>query len=398
MNNKTTPKTWVEIHKANLLHNLAAFKKRLKKTSSIMAVIKANAYGHGLREIASILKNHPVMLGVDSLEEAICARAVAPKNEIMILGYIPKENMAQAIKEKFHISAYDKETIELIRSLIKNRAVKPRWLHTHLKIETGTNRLGIKPSQLKSIKSLPQIEGIYTHLADSENIKSDFYKKQLEELRMAGKILKEKNITPKFTHISCTAAILRGGSFGGNLVRLGIGLYGLWPSLELKRVFSRRINPHTKQGAVTGDSKIQTPAFGVGVNLRPVLSWKTRLVQIKEIGRGETVGYDRTHKATGKKNIGIIPVGYYDGYDRRLSGCGEVLVSGRMAKIAGRVCMNMTMIDLGRLNPKTGTEVVLIGKSGGEEISADEIAANAGTINYEVVSRINPLIPRKILQ
>ena len=368
---RTTPKTWIEISKKNLLRNLGEFKKRSGKTA-IMAVIKANAYGHGLKEVASMLKTRPeTMLGVDSLEEALLARSAAPKNEIMILGYVPKKDLKFAIKKRFHVSLYDKEILAHVNQLIKTGAINAGELRAHLKIETGTNRLGIRPEEIKNI-NIPKLEGVYTHLAESESIKSNFYKKQVATLAAAKKILLSKNIVPKFTHTSCTAAIIQRGALGGNLVRLGIGLYGLWPSEELEKKFSGKIR------------------------IKPVLSWKTRLAQVKKVPAGETVGYDRTHKAKAGKTIGIVPVGYYDGLDRRLSNTGNVLVNGKVAKIIGRVCMNMTMVDLSGASAKSGDEIVLIGRSGKKEISADEVAKEIGTINYEIVARINPLTPRVI--
>ena len=385
----TKEKSWIEISKRNLLQNLGEFKKRAKQTSAIMAVVKANAYGHGLEEVASILKSHKdVMLGVDSLEEAFTARSAA-RNEIMILGYIPQEKIALAVKNGFHIPLYDKETTFFVNKLLKSGAIKTSQLRAHLKIETGTNRLGIKPKEIKSLQ-IPPLTGVYTHLAESENIKSNFYKKQLAEFKIAQNILRGKNIVPKFTHVSCTATIIQHGALGGNLVRPGIGLYGLWPTEELKKNFSSKIN------------------------LKPVLSWKTRLAQIKELREGETVGYERTHKIKNVTAIGIIPVGYYDGLDRKLSNTGTVLVNGKVAPIIGRVCMNMTMIGLGGISARKGGEVVLIGRDDGSagpstpssgprgsphgknEISADDIAKKIGTINYEVVSRISPLIKRVV--
>ena len=159
----------------------------------------------------------------------------------------------------------------------------------------------------------------------------------------------------------------------GNLVRFGIGLYGLWPSSGVQHQVLNKIMLH------------------------PVLTWKTRIAQLKEIQKGETVGYDRAWKAKRKSKIAILPVGYYDGYDRRLSNCGEVLIRGQRAPIVGRVCMNMMMVNVTKISgAKASDKVVLLGKFGKAEIAVDEMAATIGTINYEIISRINPLIPRII--
>ncbi|MDO8492155.1 MAG: alanine racemase [bacterium] len=393
-------KTWIEISKNALENNIRVVRGLLAPGAKLMAVVKANAYGHGLKEIASVLKKETdIMFGVDSFEEALVVKSIAPKNEIMILGYIPEKNLTFAIKKGFHISIYDKDVLRHVARLVKTGRINPKTIKAHLKIETGTNRLGIRPSELKNVVFEFPIAGIYTHFADSENLNSPFYKEQIERLNEAIEILKNKGISPRFVHSACTAAAMRGVSSGlnptkagsaehfvkqnvlGNLVRVGIGLYGLWPSGKLKEKLSQKIK------------------------LKPVLSWKTKIVQVRCVSRGETVGYDRTYKVKKETSIAVLPIGYYDGYDRKLSQrgspphsgseCGgEVIINGKRAKIAGRVCMNMTMVDLGGIKARAGDEVVLIGCQGKERIIADELAEKIGTINYEVVSRINPLLPR----
>ena len=378
-------KTWVEISREALENNVRVVRGILAPGTELLAVVKANAYGHGLKEIVSVLKRETgIMFGVDSLEEAIVIKSIAPKNEIMILGYIPPKNLALAIEKGFHFSIYDKEVLCSVLRLIKTGQINPRTIRAHLKVETGTNRLGMKLDELKNIVFEFPITGVYTHFADSENLSSSFYKEQIEKLNEARGILKNKGIRLKFIHSACTAAIMRPGALDGNLARVGIGLYGLWPSEKLREKFSQRIK------------------------LKPVLSWKTRIVQVRRVSRGETVGYGRTHKVKKETSIAVLPVGYYDGYDRGLSSVGsppttlelskvvggEVIINGKRAKIAGRVCMNMTMVDLGGIRAKTGDDVVLIGKSGKKQITAEELAEKIGTINYEVVSRINPLLPR----
>lgn len=364
-------KTWIEISKNALENNVKVMRGILGSGTNLMAVVKANAYGHGLKEVVSVLKKeNGIMFGVDSLEEALVAKAIAPKNEVMILGYIPEKNLRLAIKNGFHISVYDKKVLQAVVMLVKNIVINPVAIKAHLKVETGTNRLGMRPSELKNIKFEFPITGIYTHLADSENLSSPFYKEQIEKLNEAVRILKNKNISPRFIHSACTATALRNGTVSGNLARIGIGLYGLWPSEELREKFFQKIK------------------------LKPVLTWKTRIAQIKRVSKGETVGYDRVHRVKRETSIAVLPVGYYDGYDRRLSGCGEVIINGKRAKVAGRVCMNMIMVDLGGVKARTGDEIVLIGRQGREQITAEELANKIGTINYEIMSRANPLLSR----
>lgn len=364
-------KTWVEISEDALENNVRVMRGLLAPGTKLMAVVKANAYGHGLKEVVSVLKKESgIMFGVDSLEEALAVNSIAPKNEIMVLGYIPEKNLALAIKNGFHISIYDEDVLHSVAQLVKTHKINPKTIRAHLKIETGTNRLGIDTGELKNIKFEFPIAGIYTHLADSENLSSLFYKEQIGILNETIEILKNKGICPRFVHSACTAAAMRGVAGAGNLARVGLGLYGLWPTENLKEKFS-------------GKTK-----------LKPVLSWKTRIVQVKRISKGETVGYGRTYKVKKESSVAVLPIGYYDGYDRKLSQSGEVIVNGKRVKIAGKICMDMTMVDLGSIKAKTGDEVILIGKGGKEQMTADELAEKIGTINYEVVSRINPLIPR----
>lgn len=363
-------KTWIEVSRANLLHNLGEFKKMVPRDARIMAVLKANAYGHGIREVAEILRGQPnILFGVDSLQEAEAVRSIA-KQPIMILGYIPKSHLSRAINAGFHISVYSREAMRAVAHEIKTHCIPDNRLRIHLKVETGTNRLGIGLEELANIPIPFPVYGLYTHFADSEDLRSNFLADQLAKLHSAEEILREKDIIPKLVHSNCTAAAIRGIQ-GGNCIRVGIGLYGLWPDQNFKDYF-RRSNIH----------------------LRPALSWKTRIAQVKHAARGETVGYGRTWEAASAMHIAVLPVGYYDGLDRRLSSRGMVLIKGIARPIIGRICMNMAMVDIGKIPAHAGDEVTLIGASGKREILADHIAKKIGTINYEIISRINPLIPR----
>src|SRR3989344_3123125 len=244
-------KTWVEISREALENNVRVLRGVLTRGTTLMAVVKADAYGHGLKEVVSVLKKESrIMFGVDSLEEALIVKSVAPKNEIMILGYIPPKNLVLAIKNGFHFSIYDKNVLHYITRLIKTKQITPKTIKAHIKIETGTNRLGLKPDELKNVVFEFPIAGIYTHFADSEDLSSLFYKEQIKKLNEAVGILKNKGINPRFIHSACTAATMRGVAGAGNLARVGVGLYGLWPAENLKEKFSGKIK------------------------LKPVLSWK----------------------------------------------------------------------------------------------------------------------------
>lgn len=366
-------KTWLEIDRKALLSNIDTVERRIGKNVLCMAIIKANAYGHGLCEVAEILRTKKnIWLGVDSLDEALVLKKLGMSQPIMILGYIPPPRLLEALRANFCVSVYNLATLKHTVSLLKAHPnIKP---HVHLKIETGTNRLGLQLNDPVGIKNFPPIEGIYTHFADAENPHSKFYQDQLRMLKKAEWILRTKGVAISTIHSAASAALLVHPETHFSLVRLGLSLYGLWPfdhkptNLGLAHDF-----------------------------LKPVLTWKTRIAQIKEIQKGETVGYDRTWVAKQKSKIAILPVGYYDGYDRRLSNCGEILINSNRAKVIGRVCMNMMMVDITNIPAKENDEVILLGKSGNKEITADDMAKKTDTINYEIVSRINPLLPRMIV-
>jgi len=246
-----------------------------------------------------VAENGADWLGVNNLEEGLQIRRLGINLPVLILGYVPLAVLKTAAENNLSLVVYDRETVKEL----------PAGAKVHLKIETGTNRQGIRPEKA--------------------------------------------------------------------MVRVGIGLYGLLPSKET-RIFAQQAK-----------AKFQ---------LKPVLTWKTRIVQVKIVPKTETVSYGRTWRASRQSKIAVLPVGYYDGYDRKLSNCGRVLIHGQFVSVAGRICMNMTMVDVTDIaNVKLEDEVILIGRQGKNEVTAEELAEKIGTINYEVVSRINPLIPRKVV-
>lgn len=380
---KSSYKTWVEVSDKALLHNLSTFKELIKPNVKIMSIVKANAYGHGLSEVSQIVKNAGTnWLGVDNIEEALAIRQLGIEKPILILGYIPPERLKDAIENRISLTVYNKDVLRKIVSLkAKARA------RVHLKVETGLNRQGLTKNEILSLakyiknnKSTLVLEGLSTHFANIEDTPdASFAFLQLGRFKRTIDFLKKKGIKPTLIHCAASAAVLLHQSTHFNMIRLGIALYGLWPSKETEIALSLKKNKRR-------------------VELKPVMSLKTKIAQIKTIQTGESVGYGRTWFAPRKSKIGIIPVGYYDGYDRKLSNSGRVLVNGKYAPVVGRVAMNMTMIDLTDIKKaKQGDFVVLIGKSGKNQMSADELATRIGTINYEIVSRINPKLPRVIV-
>jgi len=250
-----------------------------------------------------------------------------------------------------------------------------RIVNIHIKIDTGASRIGILPEQaddfIKKIRKFKHLNlrGIFTHYAKSESKNQSYTNKQTQKFQ---KIIDKKQIP--LVHAACSATVINNPRTFFNMVRVGIGLYGLWPSKDTQEIVNKK---------------------HLLINLQPALSWKTKIIQIKSLSVGTSVGYDCTFITRSKTKLAVLPVGYADGYDRRLSNCGSVLVQGISCPIRGRVCMNLIMVDVSQVTKvKTGDEVVLIGKQNNRVISADDIAEKIGTINYEVVTRINSNIPR----
>ncbi len=377
--NNNIYKSWVEVSKGALLHNVAVFRKRIGKNVKLAAVVKANAYGHDLRKIIPILKNGVDVFAVDNIDEALIIREIDGATPVLILGYTTLANVLTTIENNISFVVYNIETLRKIVSLKQNKPAK-----IHLKIETGLNRQGIQEKDLsvflKFIKAHPKafyLEGVYTHYANIEDtLDPSFARKQLAEFTKALKAVKKAGFHPPLIHTAASAGTLLYPETHFSMVRVGFGIYGWWMSLE---------------------TRVSLLALKRNLVLKPVLTWKSIVAQIKYIDVGESVSYGQTWFASRKTKIAVIPVGYSDGYDRRLSNIGRVIINGHYANVVGRVAMNMIMIDVTDIKKvKLEDEVALLGNKDGLKVSADEWAKKIGTINYEVVSRINPLLPRII--
>lgn len=376
--NLTRYKTWVEIDAVSLKRNFSALAKQLSTRVTPICIVKSNAYGHGLIAAASILQSSAVFFGVDSIDEALELKKAGIKNPILILGYVPPSMLAYVAQNSFRLCVYD---ISVLKELVRLSKHMHKKVFVHIKIETGTHRQGVMPEDLRAFakvlkKSEPYIlvEGAYTHFADTENVQSLYYQEQLSAFQSGVKIFEEESVRPAYLHAAASAAVLLYPESYFNMARLGVALYGMYPSADVADTIKKR------------------------AALKPALTWKTRIAQVKTIPAGKTIGYDRAYKAEKKVKIAIIPVGYWDGYDRGLSNKGMVLIRGTKCSVVGNICMNMCMVDVTRVpQARAGEEAVLLGKQKKEHITAEQIAAQINTINYEVVTRINPLIPRVIV-
>jgi alanine racemase len=381
---------WVELSGESPDHNLRELRKCASREVKVCAVVKSNAYGHGLEQMVRLLPSAE-WLGVNSLEEGVKVRQLGETRPVLVMGHVPLADLGEAVSQGLDLTLYNLESLAALAKISACGSQPPastarRSIRLHLKIETGTGRQGILPEQIPSfvqaLRSLPGAElvGVCTHYANIEDtLNHEYAEQQIERFRQALALLEELGLKPSMPHTACTAAGILFPETHYALLRVGIGLYGLWPSRE------------TYLSALMGHRPVP--------DLRPVLSWKTRIVQLKLLPEGSFVGYGCTFKTTRATRLAVLPVGYADGYDRALGNTAHVLVHGKRAPVIGRVCMNLTMADVTDIpQARLEDEVVLLGRSGDEQVSAETLASWAGTINYEIVSRISPLLERRIVR
>jgi alanine racemase len=373
--------TYLEISKSALVHNIHNFKSIISENTSFFAVVKSNAYGHGLKNIIESVYDKVDGFAVNSLQEALDVKKLKSDKIILIMGYIPLSDLPIAIENNFHFVLYNRDNLSYIfEYCIKNKKTP----HYHLKIETGTGRQGICQDDLQwyidEIRSHKNLypAGIYTHFANIEDTtKHQYAMSQLKIFNSVVERFKLAGIEIPLKHTACSAAALLFPESHFNLVRVGISLYGYWPSRETYLSFSQKY-PRKINGF-----------------LKPALSLKTHVCQIKHLPKGSYIGYGLTYKTTYDSVIAVLPVGYYEGMDRRLSNSFYALIKGERAPVRGRICMNICMIDITHIpDVELEDEVILIGSEGEESITADMIADFSGSINYEVLTSISPSLPR----
>ncbi|MDD4606825.1 MAG: alanine racemase [Patescibacteria group bacterium] len=371
--------TWVEISKSALKHNIQQYKKVLSKSTQIMAVVKSNAYGHGMVETAKLaIKYGAKWLATVNLDEALELRQAGIKSPVLVLSYyqLDKKLIKQAIQQNISLVVYSVEQLKFLNQVsleLKKSA------QVHLKIDTGTTRLGILVDhgldfikQAFKFKNL-KIQGLFSHFAASEE-NQQFTQQQLDKFKNLIQQIEKLNLDISLKHFSCSAAALVKTESNFDLMRLGIGMYGLWPSELTQKIVQKKY-----------------PNF----NLKPALSLCTRIIQIKTVPKGTRIGYGCTYKTAKSIQVAILPIGYWEGFDRHLSNKNRVIIKDKFCQVLGRVCMNLIMVDVtGIKNLKAGERAILIGRQGDKRITADDWAKKIGTINYEVVTRINPNLPR----
>ncbi len=370
-------RTWVEISTKAIASNVTNLKKILLPKTQFMAVVKGDAYGHGMiRTSEIILKTGVKHLAVFDFDEAVTLRmskiTSLKKASILVLRSIEEQQIKDALKNDIEVCV---STFEMLTYLKKIKLSKK--LRIHLMVDTGLGRDGFLLDDSERVISLIsgnkniEIIGVMTHFSGSESRNFDSYTiMQVAFLYEWQKRLQEVGIYPMI-HASATAGVFLSKEFGMDMTRFGIGMYGMWPSEET-RMLDR-----------------------VNTKLIPALSWKTKIVEIKELQAGSFIGYDCTLRLQRDSKIAILPVGYYDGYPRGASNKSAVLIHGKRARVLGRVMMNMIVIDVTDIpNVKLDDIVTLIGTDKVNTITADELAQISGSIHYEITTRIHPQIPR----
>jgi alanine racemase len=363
--------TYATVNLAALAHNLSRIKRYLSPGCEVMAIVKANAYGHGAMEIAQALARQGIgRFAVASLDEGIALRQAGLSASIIVLGALFEEQVSDLVAHQLTPVVSDGR---LLPALAKAAHSHPAPYPIHLKVETGMGRLGLSPEELlvllenPLLQSLLQVEGLMTHLADADGKDSTFTEQQLGAFRAVQEQIRQRGVTIPLVHTANSAAIVRFPGAHFSLVRPGIMLYGY----------------HT------------LPATVPAPDLRPVLSLRSTIVQLRTIPRGGTVSYNGTFVASRPTRIAVLPIGYADGYSRRLSHRGSVLIQGHRVPIVGLVCMDMIMVDVTDLpSVQVGETVTLIGQQGEESIWADEVAGWIDTIPYEVLCGIGSRVPR----
>jgi alanine racemase len=347
--------------------NLDAIARLLPERSRIIAVLKANAYGHGAVALARECNHDRVaMLAVALLEEALELRAAGVALPLLVLGALTREQIAAAAESGIVAGIVGPEELAAACDVARERDVA-----VHLKLDSGMGRMGLIESDLpravELIRTAPRlrVDAIYTHYANASDPYDPFTQTQTENFRRMLTILREGGVEAPLHHAANSAATMRGLVAPGDYVRTGIVMYGA------------------------------APLDSGGARLEPLLRWRTAIARLKTLPPGHGVGYGTTFHTTRESRIATLPVGYADGYDRRLSNRGEVLVRGKRAPVVGRVSMDLLTIDVTGIDGAAlGDEVVLLGRQGSDEIPAEEHAAHTGTIAYEVFCRISARVPR----
>lgn len=364
-------RTWCEVNLDTIQHNFIQYRNFVKKDTKIMAVIKADAYGHGAIPCAEKLRGVADYFAVAFADEAIDLRENKITAPILILGYSPKSTAGIIVENDITATVYD---IECAKELSKEAKRQGKNAKIHIKIDTGMSRIGFlwnSPDTIKEITEISKLEnieteGVFTHFATADEDDSSFTRIQFDRFISVVNLLENNNVKFKIKHCCNSAAAMRFPDMHLDMVRIGIGLFGCYPS-----------------------------DISYNLNLSPAMSMKTRVVNVKTVAKGSTVSYGATFTAKKDTKIATISVGYADGYLRTLSDKAFVLVNGERAKILGRICMDLCMIDVSAVNNiSVGDEVLLFGTKDDGILPVGQLASISETISYEILCGMAKRVPR----
>jgi alanine racemase len=376
-----TRPTWAEVSLGNLRHNFRVVQQHVEETVTVCAVVKADAYGHGAVECALALEAEGVgWLGVTSVDEAIALREEVLRARILVMTGFWRGEEAEVIRLGLTPTVWERGQIEALERAATRVGVGRHAIH--LKLDTGMGRLGAVledlPEICRGLRSSPHLylEGLSTHLASSEVLGTDSVARQLACFEQMREQLRREGFSPALIHAANTSAVIARPPTWYNMVRPGLALYGYCLPFE----------------GAGREGKDDT----MGLALKPVLSWKTRILSLRQVGAHQPLGYGGIYITPGPARIAVLPVGYADGFNRRLSSQGRVLLRQGYAPIVGRISMDLTLVDVtGLEGVEVGDEVVLLGSSNHFRLDAREHAELSATVVYEVLCGISKRVPRK---
>ena len=371
---KTYSRVYAKIDLDAIAYNMEQMKQNIRPETKVMAVIKADGYGHGAVQIAEMMERWNYIWGfaVATLDEAVVLRTEGIQKPILVLGCVFPDQYMEMLKHEIRMNIY---TEEMAESISRMAAREGKTAYMHIKLDTGMSRLGFGINEqsaetIKRISKMPNVnmEENFTHFTKADEKDKSFTKKQIQEFVWMTERLKEKNVRFTYEHCSNSAGIIDVPEANFDIVRAGISTYGLYPSEEVDKT---------------------------NVKLKPALALKSHVAFVKEIESGTPVSYGGTFVAKEKMKIATIPVGYADGYPRSLSNKGYVLIRGKKAPILGRVCMDQFMVDVTQIEGVSfGDKVTMIGKDGNEILPVEVLSELSGRFNYEFVCDLGKRIPR----
>jgi alanine racemase len=367
--------TWAEVDLGAIAHNTRELKRLVGEKTELMAVVKANGYGHGAVPVAkAVLGNGASSLAVHRTLEGVQLRQAGITAPVLIMGYTLPAEAETIVRWDLTPTVNTPEQAQVLSSTASHQG---RALPIHVKVDTGLGRFGLLPEEVvdfvRVVSELPglTLEGIYTHFAMADAVDKAYTLQQFEIYLEVVKRLEEAGFTIPIKHVASSAATLDLPETHLDVVRCGIALYGLRPSSEVEPT----------------------------IPLRPAMALKSRVARVRTLPAGSSISYGCTYTTREPTRVALVPVGYGDGYHRLISNRGQVLVRGQRAPIVGRVCMDQFVVQVSDIpNVQQDDEVVLLGRQGDDEISAEEVATWAGTINYEVTTSILPRVTRVYLK